>query len=239
MFKYEEIANDLQRKIKAGEYNPSQKLPKEYELCEQYGASRTTIREAMEALEYKGLIVKRRGSGSYVKNINEQEEVQKGFLKSSQFNGFSKDKSGKRVISKVLEFAVINPPEEVAAQLKIPSKSFVYYICRVRIIDDEPYVVEYTYMPINVISDVTEDVVASSIYAHIEDTLHLKIRSCHRIARALFATEDEKKWLNIKENEACIFEVEQVAYLDDGRIFEYSKSHHRSDKFELKTISLR
>ncbi len=35
-----------------------------------------------------------------------------------------------------------------------------------------------------------------------------------------------------------IEEVEQIVFLDDGRIFEYSKSRHRGDRFELHTVSV-
>lgn len=53
-------------------------------------------------------------------------------------------------------------------------------------------------------------------------------------------TEEERKWLNITDEDFVpIFEVEQIAYLDDGRIFEYSKSRHRADFFELKSVSVR
>ena len=50
-------------------------------------------------------------------------------------------------------------------------------------------------------------------------------------------TEKEEEYLKIDH---CfpILEVEQVAFLDDGRIFEYSKSRHRGDRFELKTVSV-
>ncbi len=239
MFRYEEIAEDLQKKIKDGVYKTSEKLPKEYELCDQYETSRTTIREAMQLLENRGLIFKRRGSGSYVKSISEEEEVRKGFLQSSQFSGFTKDMGEKRVSSEVIEFAVINPTEEIATALKISIQDFVYYVCRIRLVEGEPFVVEYTYMPIHVISGITQDIIKSSIYAHIENTLKLKIRSCHRIAKALMPTEKEKEWLAIDDSGVCILGIEQVAYLDDGRIFEYSISHHRSDRFELKTITIR
>ncbi|WP_317854494.1 GntR family transcriptional regulator [Chakrabartyella piscis] len=239
MFRYEEIAEDLQKKIKDGVYKTSEKLPKEYELCDQYETSRTTIREAMQLLENRGLIFKRRGSGSYVKSISEEEEVRKGFLQSSQFSGFTKDMGEQKVSSQIIEFAVVNPPREIAAALKMSVEDFAYYVCRIRLVDGEPFVVEYTYMPIQVISGVTKDTVQKSIYAHIENVLRLKIRSCHRIAKAMMPTEKETEWLAIDDGSVCILAIEQVAYLDDGRIFEYSVSHHRSDKFELKTITIR
>lgn len=238
MFRYEEIAEDLQEKIKSGTYRVSDKLPKEFELCEIYDASRTTVREAMALMEKKGLIYRRRGSGSYVKSVSEQDDVRRGFYQMTQFNGFSKDMKEGEVTSKVLEFSVVNPTTEVANSLKISKDDFVYYLRRVRMLNGEAYVLETTYMPISVVSGITKDVVKGSIYSYIEDTLKLKIRSAHRIARALLATEEEKELLKM-DNDICIFEVEQIGYLDDGRIFECSITHHRSDKFELKAITLK
>ena len=75
-------------------------------------------------------------------------------------------------------------------------------------------------------------------HSYIEDTLKLKIQSGHRIARASMPTDEERVWLGIGDAPIPILEVEQVAYLGDGRIFEYSKSRHRGDCFELRTVSV-
>ena len=45
--------------------------------------------------------------------------------------------------------------------------------------------------------------------------------------------------LQIKKGEMPVLEIEQTAYLDDGRIFEYSKARHRADCFTLHTVSVR
>ena len=50
MFKYEIIAEDIQNKIQAGEYQKDEKLPQEMELCRQYSASRITLRVALDLL---------------------------------------------------------------------------------------------------------------------------------------------------------------------------------------------
>ena len=52
-------------------------------------------------------------------------------------------------------------------------------------------------------------------------------------------TKEEREWLAIGEETMPVLEVEQTAYLDDGRIFEYSKSRHRADCFVLRTVSVR
>lgn len=239
MFKYEIIAEDIQNKIQSGVYQPDEKLPQEMELCRMYDASRITIREAMELLVYRGLITKRRGAGTFVKAITGGTEEQEGFTRSQQFSGFSKDQEGRKVSSDVHEFTLLKAPKEVAEKLQVPDTAFVCYICRTRLVDGEPYVVEYTYMPTDFITGITEEVVHSSIYSYIEGTLKLKIKSAHRIARADMPTEKERKWLGIGDAQLPVLEVEQVAYLDDGRIFEYSKSRHRADRFALRSVSVR
>ena len=220
MYKYEMIAEEIQKKIKDGTYPPDTRLPQEMEMCKIYDASRITIREAMELLVAKGLITKRRGAGTFVKAVAPGMTDQVGFSKSGQFIGLKK------------------ASKEVAEKLQVAENAFVCYICRTRLVDGKPYVVEYTYMPTDFITGITEDVVKSSIYSYLENDLGLKIQSAHRIARADMPTEQEKKWLDIGDQVLPVLEVEQVAYLDDGRIFEYSISRHRADRFELKSVSI-
>lgn len=239
MFKYEIIAADIQSKIQSGEYKPEEKLPQEFELCRQYGTSRITVREAMDVLVNMGLIIKRRGSGTFVKAVSGGAAGQEGFSRSQQFNGFSKDMNGRKVSSKVHEFKLMRAPAKAAQQLQVPDTAFVCYICRTRLVEDKPYVVEYTWMPTDFITGITDQVVQGSIYSYIENDLKLKIKSAHRIARASLPTENEKKWLEISEPLIPILEVEQIAYLDDGRIFEYSLSRHRADCFELLSVTQR
>jgi len=61
------IADALSRQIlETGAYRPGQKIPCENELSEEFGVSRTTLREAIKTLSAGGLLVVRRGSGTYV-----------------------------------------------------------------------------------------------------------------------------------------------------------------------------
>lgn len=106
MYKYEMIAEEIQKKIKDGTYPPDTRLPQEMEMCKIYDASRITIREAMELLVAKGLITKRRGAGTFVKAVAPGMTDQVGFSKSGQFSGFSKDQAGRKVSSDVHEFGL-------------------------------------------------------------------------------------------------------------------------------------
>ena len=72
---YMKAVGNIQELIASGEYRPGSRLPPERELAEQFGMSRPTIREAIIALEAKGLVSVKTGSGVY---ILEQDEHASG-----------------------------------------------------------------------------------------------------------------------------------------------------------------
>ncbi|SER38669.1 transcriptional regulator, GntR family [Faunimonas pinastri] len=61
-----EVTMALARRILAGEIQPGENLPREAELCSEYGVSRTVIREATKVLEAKGLLRSRSRAGTLV-----------------------------------------------------------------------------------------------------------------------------------------------------------------------------
>jgi len=63
---YRQIAEDLQRKIEAGDLKRGGQLPTEIDLREQYDASRNTVRDAIKWLTTRGLVETRPGQGTFV-----------------------------------------------------------------------------------------------------------------------------------------------------------------------------
>lgn len=63
---YEQVAQRIQEVILAAERPPGSKIPTEREMGEQFGVSRTVIREALKALSERGLVTIRPGRGAYV-----------------------------------------------------------------------------------------------------------------------------------------------------------------------------
>ena len=100
----------------------------------------------MDLLVSEGLIIKRRGSGTFVKDMRDDDAIEIAMKK--QFMGFKATHGSKKVTSDIIKFKVIPASAEIAEKLKIERNDFVYYIERVRYLNDEPCVIEYTYMPI-------------------------------------------------------------------------------------------
>lgn len=234
--KYELVANDLIDAIHAGTYKPSEQLPSIEALCDMYEVSKMTIKKSLDVLQADGYITRRRGSGSFVKNVQSPLH-NASFETSGQMSGLTAERGarGVKITTEVLDFGVEPPSPEVAHMLALEDDQFVYRITRVRFADDRPHAVEYTHMPIELIPNLRRKNAEGSIYGYIEGDLHLRIASAHRIVRAVLPTKDEQKWMKVGPHEPLL-EVEQVAFLDDGTPFEYSFSRH-PDGYEFRTIS--
>lgn len=63
---YQRVADQIEGAIRSGIHRPGSRLPAERELAEQFKVSRPTVREAVIALEIRGLVEVRHGSGVYV-----------------------------------------------------------------------------------------------------------------------------------------------------------------------------
>lgn len=66
---YEEVVSQIHELIKEGRFKAGDQLPSERELAETFKVSRTSVREALRALETQGLIVSRTGTGNFVADL--------------------------------------------------------------------------------------------------------------------------------------------------------------------------
>ena len=65
---YEQIVEQIEQRILKGELHMGDQLPAERDLCEQFGVSRTAVREAVKALRQKGLLETFPGRGTFITN---------------------------------------------------------------------------------------------------------------------------------------------------------------------------
>jgi GntR family transcriptional repressor for pyruvate dehydrogenase complex len=77
---YEEIVEQLKELISTGELKPGDKLPSEREMSDSLGVSRTSVREALTALEAIGILDIRPGEGTFVRETSMAETFWPLFL---------------------------------------------------------------------------------------------------------------------------------------------------------------
>lgn len=236
MKKYVLISNDIRKKILEGIYQANEQIPFEKNLCVEYDASKMTVKKALDILVAEGLIIKRRGYGTFVKDLA-TDEIER-IAVANQFRGTTALNPEKEVKSTILEFQVVEANDLVKNKLNMKEDTFVYDIYRVRYIDGRPEVMEKMYMPIDLIPGLKKNNIEGSIYEYIEGDLKLKIQSGHRSISVRKATEIEQKYLEIEPGDPVAV-AEQTAYFDTGVAFEYSISVHRYDCFSVEFILTR
>lgn len=79
---YIRLKEQLLDRITAHEWQPEDCLPSERTLCEEYGLSRMTVRQALAELEKEGIIKRVHGKGTYV----QREKLTQPLLKLTSFS---------------------------------------------------------------------------------------------------------------------------------------------------------
>jgi GntR family transcriptional repressor for pyruvate dehydrogenase complex len=69
------VASEIEEAILSKKLPPGEKLPSELELCNQFGVSRTAVREALRTLSAKGLINIEKGRGIFVSHLSSEHVI--------------------------------------------------------------------------------------------------------------------------------------------------------------------
>ena len=231
--KYKIIEDDLREKIKNKVYLSGRKLPTEEELCEQFNASRITVRKALNNLSIEGLIIKKVGNGTYVSEPN----IVNG---DGRYKSFSEDmvSNGKIPGSKVISFKIIKASSEKFIQetMKLKDDDLLFVLTKIRTGDDVPIALSRTYIPTSIvpIEDI-EKIKNGSLYEYVSSKYNLELDKggLWRTISAVMPTRTQKKLLQISDEP--LLKISHPTPLKDGRIFEYSETYYVSSRFVYKT----
>jgi DNA-binding GntR family transcriptional regulator len=137
------VRSELKRLILGGEFALGSKLPNEDRLCERFGVSRVTIREAVRGLIEDGLVVRRHGSGTYVTRrplIRNSLDVNFSYTEHFQASGL---RPGRRLLG----LRRIPADEELAETFGIPVGTTLIEVRRIRTADGRPAVYSVDRVP--------------------------------------------------------------------------------------------
>ncbi|MFI6433346.1 GntR family transcriptional regulator [Rhodococcus oryzae] len=140
--KYLAIYDDLRARIDTGEWQSDDALPAQRELAASYGVTIMTLRQALQLLENDGLIEMRPGAGTFPANKRYTYNL-------LHLSGFADDlrAQGANVETHILGSAWEIPPPEVARSLSLGPTEQVLVVTRHRVIDTNPAVLQYSYIP--------------------------------------------------------------------------------------------
>ena len=216
---YIKLAHRLRQQIEDGAISAGEALPSERDLCKIMGASRVTVRKAIELLIDEGLLSRRQGSGTYVTpRIQAPGSFLSSFSEDAEARGEATDTIW---IMKVVGLAT----EEEARILELPKGVEVARLSRVRMANGEPLAIENAV----VLPDITH--LGNSLYQALDQRGNRPVTGQQKI-RAALAGSTEASLLSIPENTE-ILRIERLTRRADGRPVELTRSAYRGERYEF------
>lgn len=130
---------------------PGDRIPSERELCDRFGVSRMTVRQAVDALVVEGVLERVQGRGTFVGQAKVDMQ-----LRLTSFDDEMR-RRGMEPASRVLRAATVAAPPEVAQALELPLGAHVSYLHRVRLADAVPMALEENWCPEDLVPGLLRD----------------------------------------------------------------------------------
>jgi GntR family transcriptional regulator len=137
--RYHQIADDLRAGVEAGEYGAGRLLPSEADLSMRFGASRVTVRRALEVLRDEGLVDSRQGFGWFVATDPVRQSLGRLGTIESQLAA-----EGVTSMRKIIDFRFIKAPNHVRQVLGVDT---VLRVRRLNLADGDPFALVTVWCP--------------------------------------------------------------------------------------------
>lgn len=218
------IEERLTERIESSEIGVGERLPSERELAGAFGVSRMTVRQALGALEARGLIERGVGRGTFVRRAKMDHDL-------TRMAGFSElvERQGLAPSARVLSVDERLAPAAVARSLGLEEGAPVARIERLRLAGGAPLVLEDSWIPAGRFPGFASHDLEGSLYALMRDEYGLEpVRAVERL-EPVAARRHEARALGIAER-APLMLVERTASAADGTQVEFARDRWRGDR---------
>lgn len=226
---YHQLYRLLYDQIKNGRWRPGDGFPTETELIAQFGLSRGTVRQALDALVDDGLIHRQRGRGSFVAPPAIEQVA-------GQMVTFTEDMRRRGLLpsTQVLAAELVPAPEALAARLKTPPGQELARLERLRLADGEPMSLEEAFLVHRLCPGVLgHDYARESLRAVLAEEHDIYQVRGEQTVRAVPAAAEVARALGIRSGAALLF-IERVSYSQRSQPVEFLRLYHRGDRYALQ-----
>lgn len=227
---YVQIAESLLDRIESGELRPGDRLPAERELSQTLEVNRMTVRRALQVLELQGLLMRRQGDGTYVTapKIERQAGNLVPFTKGMQRRGYTPG-------AEVITFERRPAEPSAAKELQLPISTPVYYIRRLRLINQEPVMLERFTLPVRRVPGLERyDLASCSVYEVMETEYGISVTRARQSLEPVVAAEYEAELLRVNPGAPLMLE-QRLSFDQDEQPIEYGNDLYRGDRFRFVT----
>jgi GntR family transcriptional regulator len=204
-------------------------IPSERQLSSDLGMSRLTVRAALDDLVRDGLLVKRRGSGTFVSEPKIAQEL--------TMTSFTEDMRRRGMVpaSRTLDLRVVPAGAHLGRLLRVSPSEPVVVITRLRLADRETMAIETLHVREALIPGLTAaDLEERSFYELLEERYGITTASGIQTIEPTVTNEDESGALGVPLHSPA-FLFERTTQTMSGEVVEYVRSIYRGDRYRLVT----
>ena len=228
--RYELIADYLRELI--AQSSPGDRLPSDAELCERFGVSRMTARQAVQLAAVDGLIERRRGAGTFVSSNPVPRELGSplSFTDSMRARGME-------VTSEILEFGSVDPTDDERATLGLGAGDRTYVLERLRRADGIPMAIERVVMRAELPASIEGDLETGSLHDAFERLGRVPVEA-HAEVSAAKGTKRQRELLELPPSGVVLFERRTI--LDQhGESLERTETCYAASRYSFRAVLLR
>ncbi len=229
--RHEQISDWLRAQIQEGVYATDAQIPSESQLTERFEVSRITVRRALQTLENEGLIYRRQGLGSFVKDTR----VRQGLVRLTDFVE-DMTQAGLEASSRMLHFGQEKASTDIAKALGASEGQIVFRLDRLRLGDGEPLAFDQTWMSVFYAGLLDgHDLEHITIYRILEKHYGITVERGRYRLKAVNANTDVARHLAVPRGRALLL-IERTSVTHGDKPIYFQRRYYRSDRvaYELE-----
>ncbi len=223
--KHEQLRALLEQRC-AAELESGAALPSERQLCEEYGVSRITVREALRQLVAEGTLVRIRGKGTFVADRPARSRL--------HLASFHEDmrRLGRAPSTLILQTELRVPPPSTTSALQLRAADTAYHVRRLRLADGVPISVDDAWYPEAIAPGLTEHDLTQSIYDLLRAEYGRPIDRAEQSIGAIASDGELGRVLGVPSG-TPLLAFDRVSFSGEARV-EHSYSWYRSDRYQVQ-----
>lgn len=226
---YEQVAKQLRKDIICGKYGEHGSLETHNELAKYFDVSIITIRKAIQILESEGMVDVLQGKGTFVRSTNLVDPL-------DNLTGISSmmvDMNVKTSIS-VPIFEIIDIPKWISRDVAQLLGNKCLHIVRIVSVGDKAIAYTNMFIPEKYCHSFSKtEVEEHTVYQIYRDKLGVSLGKGRQIIRAVGASDNIAKSLNVKEN-CPLLQIERRAFDNKKNLIEYMILSYEASKYSFE-----
>ena len=220
---YAQLEAALRESIRCGQWAPGAPIPSDRDMATQWKVSRSTVRQALDALVRDGLIERQQGKGTFVVPA----DTLRDFLGYYALGGL--EGQAVRLTTRVLSYELVEPPPRAYEYLRVTPGVQVLRLKLLRMANEIPAILLTSHMSAQECSGLrAEDFEANLVLTQVIANSGVPVVSQRRSVRPILIEGEDAELLEVQPG-ALGLHMERVSFTDFRRPIEYGTVVVRGD----------